>query len=102
MWITSFEYNQNSKLFFSGSWEDPNASGVFLTKKQIVEEVEKIKLLNNDGEYLLGYDGPTALVNESGFVKREWKSEDSAIKYRDLVVTNYPELIVTIEEMTDN
>jgi hypothetical protein len=99
MWITSLEYNQNSNLF-SGDVEDPNASGVFLTKKQIVEEVEKIKLLNNDGEYLLDYDG--SLARQSGVVKREWKSEDSAIKYRDLVVTNYPELIVTIEEITDN
>jgi hypothetical protein len=100
MWVTSFEYNQNSKLFVEGF--DSDSDGVFLTKSAIIDEVAKIQLINNDGKFLSGHEGNSVLNNQSGYVKREWKTEESAIKYRDLIVENYPELDITIEEVSDN
>jgi hypothetical protein len=107
MWHTCVEFDPNNNTLFDGNQigtdvTDPTRDGLILTKRDFLFAIEDLGMINNDGEFVPGADSITVIAAGHGLIKRAWVTEESALAYCKLLNDNYPEINVTIEEVSDS
>jgi len=104
MWHTCVEFDPNNVTLFAGAFPntDPARDGAVLTKPEFDAAIEDLRMINNDGLFVPGFDSNTISEEGHGVIKRAWATEESALAYYKLVKDNYPEINITIEEVSDS